>query len=74
MGEEWVTSLNQRFFFSFYIFERERDSTSGEGAEGEIESQADSPLSREPDVGDHDLSRRQTLSQLSHTGAPKEDF
>ena len=53
---------------------RERAQTGG-WAEGEREGEADSPLSREPNVGlnpktqDHDLSRRQTLNRLSHPGA-----
>ena len=54
----------------FYLFEREHERGVGEvgGAEGERE--ADSPLSREPDVGlnpktHHYLSQRQTLNQLS---------
>ena len=57
-----------------FIYLRERSITAGVGrAEGE----ADSLLSREPDVGlnprtpDHELSQRQTLKQLS-TQAPSD--
>ena len=61
-----------------------RESTCAQeqrrGAKGEGE--ADSSLSKEPNPGldprtpgprDHDLSRRQMLSQLSHTGTPLKD-
>ena len=55
--------------------ERERERDGAEGA-AEGEGKADSPLSREPNIGldsrpwDHDLSRRQqTLHQLSHPDA-----
>ena len=42
--------FSKRFFFlQFYLFEREAEL--GEGKEMERESQADSPLSREPDEG-----------------------
>ena len=57
--------------YLFRIEEHERGG--GGGAQG---GEADSPLSREPDVGsmlgpqDHDLTPRQMLNQLSHSGAP----
>ena len=55
------------FFLSFiYLFEREGEHE--QGVELEAEGEADSLLSREPDVGldlrtrDHDLSQRQMLN------------
>ena len=56
-------------------------SMSGRQREGaEAEGEADSLLSRKPNVGlhegsipgpqDHDLRQRQMLNQLSHPGAP----
>ena len=73
-------------FVFFFLWERERESIwAGRGFEGEEdrESQADSPLSMEPDTGfdlmslrswpwDHDLSWNQepNLNPLSHPGAP----
>ena len=45
--------------------------------EGQREKKVGFPLSREPEVGsipgpgDHDLSQRQPLIQLSHPGTPK---
>ena len=65
-------SFEFSLIFSFlkkilFIWER---AWAGGGGEGE----AGSPLSREPDLGlitgHHDLSRRQTLNHLSHSGAP----
>ena len=53
----------------------QRENKQGE-QQAEGEEEADSPLSREPDVGlqpgprDHDLGPRQTLSQPSPPGIP----
>ena len=57
---------------------RERTRAGGRGDNGGgAEGEADFTLSGELDMGlnphgprDHDLSRRQTLNQLSHPGAP----
>ena len=55
---EVLNKMNFYFIFKIlFIYLREREHKQGEGIEGE----ADSPLSREPDVGlpgpwDHDLS------------------
>ena len=62
--------------FSFLRFDwliRDSEHKQGQQAEGE----ASSPLSREPDVERdprtlvHDLSRRQMLNRLNHSGTPK---
>ena len=75
----WKMLIEMCIWLRFYLFERKRESTSWwEGAKAEGE--ADFPLSREPHIElyprtlDHDLSRRQTLNQLSHPGAPKYVF
>ena len=66
------------FFKSLFIYLIKREQEQGGGAEGEGE--ADSLMSRDPDMGldpgpwDRDLSCRQTCSQLSHPGAPKFPF
>ena len=68
------------FFFKIlfiYLRERQRDRDKERANEqgGEIEGEADSPLSWELDVGlilgleDHNLSPRQVLHHLSHPGA-----
>ena len=63
-----------------YLREREREQESKHkvvvGWGVEAKGEADSPLSREsgswiPGPQDHDLSRRQTLNQLSPPGAQK---
>lgn len=51
--------LHYIYIFEIYLFEREREherAQAGEGAEGEEE--ADSPLSRDPDVGLHPRTLR----------------
>ena len=65
------------FFLRFYLFDRERHSERGNTSRKVGEGEADSPLSREPNVGSltpglwhHDLSGRQRLKRLSHPGAP----
>ena len=64
------------FFLKDFIYLFEGDCERAAEREGE----ADSPLSREPDMGsipgpwDHDLNQRQTLYQLSHLGTPIIDF
>ena len=51
--------------------EREREGER-EQAERGAEGQADSLLSRDPNMGQyHDLSQRQMLNQLSYPGAPQ---
>ena len=67
--------VGKLFFWKIlFIYLSKRENTSeGGGAEGEGE--ADSPLSREPNVRlnprtqDHDLRRRQMFNQLSHSGS-----
>jgi len=69
------------FFKDFiYLFEREKmRETAHERGEGQREKQtpcrAGSPM-RDSIQGlqDHDLSRRQSLNQLSHPGAPRLTF
>ena len=63
------------FIYLLFLRERERESTRRGGAEseGDTESEAGSrvrAVSAEPDAGDRDLSRSQTLNRLSHAGAP----
>jgi len=66
------------------LAERESEHKQAE-QQAEGEGEADSLLSREPDVGlsiqdsilglqDHVLSRRQSLNQLSHPGSPIHPF
>ena len=61
------------FFFKTLFILRKRP---GAGGGAEEEGEADSPLSKEPEMGlipgprDHDLSLRQMLNLLSHSGAP----
>ena len=65
------------------MFERQRPSASGGGAEREENTECEAgsrfrAVSTEPDAGleptnrDHDLSRSRTLNRLSHPGAPKD--
>ena len=69
------------FFLCLFIFERQQDRVwAGEGQrERETQNPKQAPsseLSAQPNTGleltnwDHDLSRRRTLNQLSHPGAP----
>ena len=58
-------------FIYFYFRERERERVRGEAkGEGERESQADFPLSAEPDAGLH----LGTHNRLSHTGVPMSTY
>ena len=56
------------FFKRFYLFNGEKEHQWGGGGGSEAKGEADSLLSREPDMGlsprtlDHDLSSRQTLT------------
>ena len=69
-----VTLINHIYFLKDFIYLRKREHEQGGGAEREGE--ADSPLSREPNVGlipgpqEHDLSLRQTPNQMSHPDTP----
>ena len=73
-----IEVLNQMVFKILFIRKRERESASAQQGEQQAEGkgEAGSPLSREPDPGlipgpwDYDLSRRQMLNPLSHSGAP----
>jgi len=73
-----INSRNFSFFFFkdfVCLFERERmRETAHERGEGQREKQtpcrAGSPMRDSiPGLQDHDLSRRQSLNQLSHPGA-----
>ena len=84
------TSLNLIFYWSvkslliffkfLFAYLREREKGHREGGETEEEGEAGSLPSREPDQGlipgpqARDLSRRQTLNQLSHPGTPQKSF
>ena len=81
MCNEFILLLSSLNFFKF-IFERQRESTSGGGGEREeaTESEAGSSLraiSTEPTtrlepvkLQDHNLIQSQTLNRLSHPGVP----
>ena len=58
-------------FLKIYLLGCTRELMRGEGRE-----RSRPLLSQQPSVGlwDHDLSQRQTLNQLSHPGAPIEQF
>ena len=61
-----------RGFIYLFLFRESEQKWREWQAEGEREG--GSLLNREssiPGLWDHDLSRRQTLNQLSHLGAPK---
>lgn len=70
-----LSSMSRKLFFKilFYFFEAEREHEQKRGR-GKEEWEADSPLTREPDVWldpsswDHELSQRQMVNQLSHPG------
>ena len=59
------------FFLIFYLFEREKEN-AGEREHTQGEEEADSLLSRKPNVKldprtrDHDLSQKQMVNRLSH--------
>ena len=76
MSEHFVLLFFFIFFKDFiYLFERERmRERAHERGEGQREEQtpcrAGSPMRDSiPGLQDHDLSRRQSLNQLSHRGA-----
>ena len=75
----WIPFIQNSFFrFLIYSFERERQTEKPQAErEAKGEGETDSPLSREPNAGlnprtgksEGNLSQRQTLNHLSHSGA-----
>ena len=53
-----------------YLFEREHKQDEGRREKPTPHQAGSSMLDSIPELWDHDLSQRQTLSQLSHPGTP----